>query len=55
MFDYADGLNCKCNKETLNCGGSYIDSTQWLTNKKGTINQKIKMMICALSMQEQLH
>ena len=32
VFDY------KCHKINLNCGGSYIDSPDWIKNKKGTIN-----------------
>ena len=28
----------KCHKINLNCGGSYIDSPDWIKNKKVTIN-----------------
>ena len=29
-------------KINLNCGGSYIDSTNWIKNKKSKINSIIK-------------
>ena len=38
-----DGINFLCydfNKTSINRGGSYIDSPQWLKNKKSTINPK---------------
>ena len=38
-----DGVNFFCydfNKTSINRGGSYIDSPQWLKNKKSTINPK---------------
>ena len=42
--DFAfDGVNCfyyDFNKTSINRGGSYIDSPQWLKNKKSTINPK---------------
>ena len=41
-FDYVDGLHCKYYKRSLNGGGFYIDSRQWLQNKEATINQKNK-------------
>ena len=31
-------LYYKCHKITLNCGESYIDSPDWIKNKKATIN-----------------
>ena len=33
-------LEYKLNKISLNRGGSYIDSPEWLKNKKATINPK---------------
>ena len=34
VFDYAHLLYYKCHKLNLNCGGWYIDSPDWLKNKK---------------------
>ena len=39
-FDGANFLYYDFNKISLNRGGSYIDSPQWLKNKKSTINPK---------------
>ena len=36
VFDYVQLLYYKCNKINLN-GGSYIDSPDWIKNKKATI------------------
>ena len=38
VFDYVHSLYHKCHKINLNCGGSYIDSTNWLKNKQTAIN-----------------
>ena len=38
VFDYVQLLYYKCHKINLNCGGSYIDSSDWIKNKKATIN-----------------
>ena len=38
VFDYAQLLYYKFHKINLNYGGSYIDSTDWIKNKKTTIN-----------------
>ena len=38
FFDYAHFLYYKCHKINLNCGGSYIDSADWIKNKNVTIN-----------------
>ena len=38
VFDYVQLLYYKSHKINLNCGGSYIDSTDWIKNKKTTIN-----------------
>ena len=34
IYDWVDLLHYKCHKISLNCGGSYIGSPKWLTNKK---------------------
>ena len=41
IFDCLDVLYYNLNKISLSRGGSYIDSTEWLKNKKATINPKI--------------
>ena len=38
VFNYLHLLYCKCHKIDLNCGGSYVDSLDWIKNKKATIN-----------------
>ena len=38
VFDYVNLMYYKCHKINLNCGGSYIDSPDWIKNKKATIN-----------------
>ena len=38
MFHYVQLLYYKCHKINFNCGGSYIDSPDWMKNKKATIN-----------------
>ena len=38
VFDYVHLLYYKCHNINLNCGGSYIDSPDWIKNKKATIN-----------------
>ena len=40
IFDSVDALYYDLNKIGLNRGGSYIDSPEWLKNKKATINPK---------------
>ena len=39
-FDGVNSLYYDFNKMSINKGGSYIDSPQWLKNKKSTINPK---------------
>ena len=34
VFDYVHLLYCKCHKISSNCGGSYVDSPDWIKNKK---------------------
>ena len=38
VFDYVHLLYYNCHKINLNRGGSYIDSPDWIKNKKATIN-----------------
>ena len=33
-------FNCKYHKVNFKCGGSYIDSPDWIKKKKATINPK---------------
>ena len=40
IFDRLDALYYDLNKISLSRGGSYIDSLEWLKNKKATINPK---------------
>ena len=40
IFDNVDILYYNLNEISLNRGGSYIDSSKWLKNKKATINLK---------------
>ena len=40
IFDSVDTLYYKLNKVSLSRCGSYIDSPEWLKNKKATINPK---------------
>ena len=40
IFDSVDILYYDLNKVSLSRGGSYIDSPEWLKNKKATINPK---------------
>ena len=40
IFDSVDALYYDLNKISLSRGGSYIDSPEWLKNKKTTINPK---------------
>ena len=38
VFDYVHLLYYKCNKTNPNRAGLYIDSPDWMINKKPTIN-----------------
>ena len=38
VFDYVHLLYYKCHKMNPNRSGSYIDSLDWIKNKKATIN-----------------
>ena len=37
VFDYVQLLYYKCHKINLDCGGSNIDSPEWIKNKKATV------------------
>ena len=43
VYDSINLLHCKLHKISLNRGGSYIDSSEWLKNKKAIINPKMMM------------
>ena len=38
VFNYVHSLHYKCYKINTNRGGSYIDSPDWIKNKKAAIN-----------------
>ena len=42
VFDSVDALYYKIHKISLNRGGSYIYSPEWVKNKKATTNPKNK-------------
>ena len=42
LFDYVHSMHYKCLKINLNRGVSYIDSPDWIKNKKATINPNNK-------------
>ena len=45
-FESVDLLYCSLHKISLNRGGSYIDSPEWLKNKRATVNPKNKDNEC---------
>ena len=47
VFDYVDLLYYKCHKINQNRVGSYVDSPDWIKNKKATINPINKKIINA--------
>ena len=49
VFDYVYLLYCKCYKISQNRGGSYMDSPDWIKNKKETINPINKKIINAFN------
>ena len=51
IFNKIDLLEYHFHKISLNKGSSYIDSLEWLKNKRATINPKILWMKNALNMQ----
>ena len=50
VFDYVHLLHYKCHKRNLNRGGSYIDSPDWIKNKRGARNPINKKIIHAFNM-----
>ena len=40
IFDSVQPMYYKCHKVNFMCGGSYIDSPDWIKKKKATINLK---------------
>ena len=40
IFDSVQLMYYKCHKVDFECGGSYIDSPDWIKKKKATINPK---------------
>ena len=44
VYEIVDLLYYSLHKTSLNRGGSYIDSPEWLKNKRAKINPKIKIM-----------
>ena len=44
IFDGVDAFYYDLNKVSLSRGKSYIDSPEWVKNKKATINPKIMMI-----------
>ena len=40
IFDSVQLMYYKCHKVNFKCGGSYIDSPDWIKKKKTTINPK---------------
>ena len=46
VFESVDLLYYKLHKISLNRGGSYIDSPDWIKNKKATINPQNKDNEC---------
>ena len=49
VFDYIHLLYYNCHKINPNCGGSYVDSPNWIKNKKATINLSIKKITNAFN------
>ena len=43
VFDYVHLLYYKCHRINLSCDGSYVDSPDWIKNKKTTINPTNKI------------
>ena len=42
VFDYVNGLSYSCHKLSFSCSGLYIDSPNWIDNKKAIINPRIE-------------
>ena len=43
LFDYVHLLHYKCYKINLNLSGSYIDSPDWIKNKKPAIKKMLSI------------
>ena len=52
IFDQVQLIYYRCHKVNFRCGGSYIDSPDWIKKKKATINPK---MINFFSMRQLSH
>ena len=50
LVDYVHSLYYKCHKINLNRGGSYIDSPNWVRNKRATVNVTITKIRNAFNM-----
>ena len=50
IFDCVHLLYYKCHKVNPNQGGSYVDSSDWIKNKKATINHINKNIISTFNM-----
>ena len=50
VFNYFHLLNFRCHKINPSRGGSYIDSPDWIKNKKASINNINKNIISTFNM-----
>ena len=50
LVDYVHSLYYKCHKINSNRGGSYIDSPNWVRNKRATVNVTITKIRNAFNM-----
>ena len=50
LVDYFHSLYYKCHKINSNRGGSYIDSPNWVRNKRATVNVTITKIRNAFNM-----
>ena len=41
IFDCVHSMYCKCHKTNLNCGRSYIDSPDWMKNKRKAVKNPV--------------
>ena len=54
-IDYVQLFYYKCHKINQNCGLSYVDSPDWIKNKKKTINPIKKKKITNISIRFSSH
>ena len=54
-IDYVQLFYYKCHKINQNCGVSYVDSPDWIKNKKKTINPIKKKKITNISIRFSSH